>query len=732
MNKAFTPILFLILTGASLIAQPEATKDEKLVFESGKGLYEDKLYSLAYERFKKVLEKHPDDLYVKYLTGVCGVFISDKHEEALAFLTEVKQKNKKAADIDYYFALLYHRMYQFDKSIELCNKLLENPKLNPEQRAQLKQTVENCNNGKMLVQSPVQARIENIGSPPNTDAAEYAPVVTGDEETMLFTYRGPESTGGLRDMNDKPNQYGFYYEDIFMTKKVNGKWQKPESIGENNTESNDAVIALSNDGQQLFIFRANETDGGDIYVSTLNGSAFGVAEKLRGDINTSSWEGSISLSGDQKHVVFASERPGGNGGKDLYQSTKSEDGSWGPARNLGNNINTALDEDAPFLHPDGRTLVFSSKGHNSMGEFDIFLSDFNVADSSWQKPVNAGYPVNTTDDDIYYVLSVDGKRGYYASAKTGGFGDKDIYVVEPGLINRKSYVTVIKGKVTENNAPYLGEVAVVIANGSKNYGTFRSNSASGNYLLSLPSGINYKITFTHPKYGEKSFDVMTEKVDGYAEKIVDVNFDPNDPAAKHETIVLETKDTTATGAVAATTKPAETKPAETKPADVKPEETKPSGGETTSSETDIKKMSRAQLFNKFGESRVNGLKYVVQVGAYRHPENYRAKKLSSVCSTKQAGVIMSDVNLIITDKEFESWKEADAFLQKVKSLGQSDAFLTANYNGKRYYLKDLLDLGVWTNSVSAADTESSFGEETVFADGPDVELAFSASENFTY
>ncbi|MGZ4037473.1 MAG: hypothetical protein ACXVPQ_06565, partial [Bacteroidia bacterium] len=502
MNKVITLVVVLIF-GTSLFAQnPEATKDEKKIFESGKGLYEEKLYSLAYERFKFVLEKHPDDLYVRYLTGICGVFISDKHDEALAYLTEVKEKNKKAADIDYYFALLYHKMYQFDKSIELCNKLLENPKLKPDQRNQLKQVIENCNNAKVLVATPVAAKIENIGSPPNTEAAEYAPVVTGDEEIMLFTYRGKESTGGLRDINDKANEYGFYYEDIFMTFKVDGKWQKPVGIGANNTESNDAVIALSNDGQQLFIFRANELDGGDIYVSSLNGITFGPAEKLRGEINTNSWEGSISLSGDQKRVVFASERPGGNGGKDLYEATKLDDGTWGHVKNLGNNINTRQDEDAPFLHPDGRTLVFSSKGHNSMGDFDIFVSDFNESDSSWKKPVNVGYPINTTDDDIYYVLSVDGKRGYYASAKTGGQGDKDIYMVEPGLSTKKSYVTIIKGKVTENGAPYLGEVAVVIANGGKNYGTFKSNSASGSYLLSLPSGRNYKISFTHPKYGE--------------------------------------------------------------------------------------------------------------------------------------------------------------------------------------------------------------------------------------
>ncbi len=716
-------ILVLILNFGFIFGQRPDSKfneDEQKIFESGNGLFEEKLYTLAYERFKNLLEAHPDDLYLKYLVGICGVYVSDKHDEALILLSEVKIKNKKAADLDYYFAHLYHKTYQFDKAIELATKVLENPKLKPEQRSDLNLVIENCKNGKILFEKAVSAKIENIGSPPNSEAAEYSPVITSDEEFMIFTYRGKESTGGLRDIHDVPNPYGYYYEDIFLSPKIDGKWQKPVSIGENNTESNDAVIALSNDGQQLFIFRANEIDGGDIYVSTLDGTRFTTAEKLKGDINTSSWEGSISLSGDQKRVIFASERPGGNGGKDLYSAVKLEDGSWGNVKNLGNNINTALDDDAPFIHPDGRTLVFSSKGHNSMGDYDIFMSDLDELDSTWKKPVNVGYPINTPDDDIYYVLSADGKRGYYASAKVGGKGDKDIYMVEPAIGAKKSYLTVIKGKLTENLLPYKGEVIVQInVNGGRNYGTFRSNSASGNYLLSLPSGYNYKLSFYHTQYGEKTADVITEKVDGYAEKVVNINFGEKDTTARHQTITfdgpLATKapvvaETPTTAPVAASENKPETKTQEpvaakevkeTKTVEPTPlAETKPTEAPATaSSEKDIMKtLSRAQLLEKYGSTKVSNLKYLVQVGAYRHPENYKANKIQSLCSTKRAGVIMGDVNLIITDKEFDTWKEADTFLNQVKAAGQTDAFLTSLYNGKRYYLKELTEMGIWANS----------------------------------
>ncbi|HWY11527.1 MAG TPA: tetratricopeptide repeat protein, partial [Bacteroidia bacterium] len=498
MNKYLLSI-FTLFCHIVLLSQKDNTdnwpKEEKNLFESANALYEEKIYNIAYERFTDLLKKHPNDLYLKYLTGICGIYNSDKYDEALSYLNEVYSKNKKAADIDYYLAHLYHRTQQFDKSIEIANKLLKDPKLNSSQNFELQQLINYCNNGKTFTENPLSVNIQNIGNPPNSEASEYSPVITSDEEILYFTYRGKESNGGLRDIFDKPNPYGFYYEDIFMSKKIDGKWQTPVSIGENNTESNDAVIAISNDGQQLFIFRSSTTDGGDIYVSRLNGNKFEAAEKLRGEINTPYWEGSISLSSDQKKIIFASERPGGFGSKDIYQAVKLADDTWGNVKNLGEKINTPLDDDAPFLHPDGRTLIFSSKGHNSMGEYDIFLSDLDEVDSTWKEPVNIGYPINTTGDDIYYVLSADGKHGYYASARKGGYGEKDIYLIEPAVSSKKSYLTIIKGKVTENSIPAGVDITVVIANDGRNFGTFKSNMASGNYLVNLPSGYNYKLSF---------------------------------------------------------------------------------------------------------------------------------------------------------------------------------------------------------------------------------------------
>ncbi|MBA2611866.1 MAG: PD40 domain-containing protein [Bacteroidetes bacterium] len=696
-------VLFLCIFQFSFLAQDGGIdswpRDDRKLFESGQSLFEDKLYGLAYDRFSELSKKHPQDLAVKYLTGICGIFISDKHDEAKNILNVVYAKDKKTVDIDFYFALLYHKTGEFDKSIEYANKLLAANKLKGDQYKVLKRTIENCNNAKELVEKPLSINIQNIGSPPNSMGAEYSAVVTSDEETIFFTYRGDKSTGGLRDSYGKENKLGYYFEDIFLSKKVNGKWQEATSLENVNTISHDAIISISNDGQRIFLFRVDEKDGGDIYESVLVGDKFSEPVKLKGEINSTSWEGSISLSSNQRMVIFASERAGGLGGKDLYSALKLADGSWGKVKNLGPTINTKEDEDAPFIHPDGRTLVFSSTGHNSMGGYDIFLSDLDEIDSTWKKPVNIGYPINTVDDDIYYVLSADGKRGYYASARPGGYGDKDIYVLEPAVSSKKSFLTIVKGKITQSLLPYGCEVSVYLANG-KSFGLYRSNASSGNYLISLPSGYNYRLSYYHPILGERLFDVNTSLVDGYAEKEINVNFGDFDTIPKIKNIKVEPKDSVhividpfdlapvKQGRAAGT---ATFAPIDTTIISVDNHNHQI----TNTTAVNSKILNRDELLRSYGDLIINGVKYFVQVGAYRKPQNFKKQKLSSAGNVKQSGTILGDISLLIMDKEFDTWKEADAYLITVKNLGQTDAFLTALINGQRYYLKDLLERGVW-------------------------------------
>ncbi len=661
-----TLISLILIIGAfyNLKSQQDDTKnwskEDRKIFETAKDLYNKSLFNSAYEKYNSLKAAHPDDLYLKYLTGISAIYITDKQTEAETLLTEVKEKDKKNKNIDYYLVLLYHKTYRFNKALDLANALLNNPKLSLTDRASLERTAFYCKNGNAEIQTPVNASIVNLGSLLNTEYAEYSPVVTPEEESIIYTYRGKESQGGLVDRKNKPDPNGDYNEDIFISKKINGVWQKGTPLTELNTIGNDAAIALSPDGKQLFVFK---TDGinGDIYVSKRENGKYGAPEKLSNEINSPSWEGSLSISTDQKKLFFASNRPGGKGGKDLYVATKKADGSWGNVKNLGDKINTINDEDAPFIAPDSRTLVFSSEGHNSFGDFDLFTTDWNDADSSWLEPKNLGYPINTTDDDLFYFLSPDGKRGYFSSARNGGNGDQDLYVVNPAFNAKESFVTVIKGKVTENGSPYETEISVTLDGESKSYSVYKSNAESGNYAISLPTGKGYKLSFYHQILGDRIYNINTKDVYGYAEKVIDVNFGD---ASAEQTIVIGKSDTSKVAPIVVA--------------------------------TNTTVITEADIIKKFGTEKIEGLIYFVQVAATKSPENYDRKTLSKLCKIKDGGVIEGDLKILIADKQFDTMNSANDFLKKVRDAGQTDAFLTALYKEKRYYIQDLEKLKPWS------------------------------------
>ena len=233
-------------------------------------------------------------------------------------------------------------------------------------------------------------------------------------------------------------------------------------------------------------------------MSKLDGVHWKKPERLGPNVNTKYWEGSCSLAPTGKTLYFSSERPGGFGGRDIYSSQIGKDGSWGPAHNLGGNINTKLNDDAPFIHPDGITLFFSSEGWNSMGGYDIFYSTYNEEDSAWNTPVNMGYPINSSDDDRYYVLTPDGDHGYFSSNRKGGYGQQDLYIVTPGYRGKPPVLALTIGIVTIDDKPVQAEIKVTDMKTDKNWGNFLSNSSSGKYIVALSPGTKYKISIEVP------------------------------------------------------------------------------------------------------------------------------------------------------------------------------------------------------------------------------------------
>lgn len=355
-------------------------------------------------------------------------------EQAVKYLQRVYRQNKNFRfDLEYQIALGYQYGLDFDKALAFYTqyrfKIDRNPSYAGKDRVDIKEVnrrMEECANGKEFVAHPQPYSITNVGAEINSEFDDYAPVVNADETELIFTTRRREGN-----LNENVGDDNRPFEDIFVSKKEGGSWQPAKNIGASvNTRFNDSNIALSPNGNILFLYKDGVGDG-DIFSSTRQpDGTWTKPAPLPGAVNSSFYESSISITKDESTIFFASERPGGLGGLDIYSCTKDKKGAWTVVRNLGPDINTEYDEEAPFIDYDGKTLYFSSKGRKGMGGYDIFKSTLiNLEKREWSDPENLGYPINTPDDEVFIVGTATPNRFYFSSVRSDGVGYSDIYLI---------------------------------------------------------------------------------------------------------------------------------------------------------------------------------------------------------------------------------------------------------------------------------------------------------------
>lgn len=336
--------------------------------------------------------------------------------------------------------------------------------------------------------------ITNLGEDINSPYQDYAPIISADGSTMMFTSRRPIFKNDIIDkIEGFENVYTSEYNDMIW------KWGKPTMLEStvNQKSKNNSAIALSNDGQRLLLYRG--APDGNIYESVLEGVNWSTPVKLPKPINSKKHESSASIAPDGRTIYFVSNRKGGQGGGDVWRCRQGING-WEEAENLGPVINTPQNEEGVFIHPDGKTLYFSSKGHGSKGGYDIFRSVYE--NGAWSKPENLGDSINTTGDELFYCLTADGKTGYFSSARPGGQGEKDLYEVYFKTKRTGSGLTLLKGIVIDSDSfdPIGAEIEISDNDKNEVIATVRSNSATGKYLISLPPGKNYGIAIKKQGY----------------------------------------------------------------------------------------------------------------------------------------------------------------------------------------------------------------------------------------
>lgn len=387
---------------------------------------------LARDLYELAAQTDPNNIVANYKAGEFRLLTVGKDRAVNYFLKVLDIDKNYRFNITYLIGRSYQYGMQFDKALAYYNRYKNQLESQPGYRGRdrtelpdVERRMYECQNAIEFVANPAHYSIVNIGEAVNSDYDDFGPVVNEDETLMVFTTRRRDGNINQNVFSDnKP------YEEIFFSEKVNGVWQPAQNIGEVvNTEFHSSTLALSADGQTLFIYQ--DDNNGDIFESTRKeDESWTFPQSMSENINSEGFkESSISISPDETILFFASDRPGGEGGIDIYYSVKDRDGEWGRSKNLGPRINTEFDDDGPFIDYDGKTLYFSTQGRKGMGGYDIFKSEYDSANNEWTEPENLGFPINTPDDDIYFVSTPDGKRGYYASVREDGMGFTDIYQV---------------------------------------------------------------------------------------------------------------------------------------------------------------------------------------------------------------------------------------------------------------------------------------------------------------
>ena len=506
-------------------------------------------YAEALKHYLKASQYNKETSSLNYKIGAC-YSVSNEKTKAIPYLEKALNKNENIAqDILFLLAKSYQFNYEFEKAINYFEKYQNT--LDDRNFKKIGKIIEKkvfeCQNGIKLIKEPVRVFIDNIGQKINSKNDDYCPFISADESILFFTSRRADTKGGNMASD------GRFFEDIYISNNENGKWTEAKNIGKPlSSEDNDATVGLSNDGQSLFIFNG-EKKGGDIFICRLKGDKWSKPKSLKG-INTSSHEEYISFSPDEKTLYFVSNHEKNNLGQhDIFKTTLNKKGKWGKPENLSPVINTEYDERSVFMHPDGRTIYFSSTGHTSMGGFDIFKSVMDN-NGNWSKPENLGYPINTTGNDIFFVMAGNGRKAYYSSEKKEGFGGQDIYTIsflgkekpiiqsnednllacmeksiteiifEEKIQIQTARLTILKGIITdeETNLPLEATIEIVDNDKNEPIASFQSNSKTGKYLISLPSGKNYGIAIKAENYLFHSENFNIPETSNYQEIVKNV------------------------------------------------------------------------------------------------------------------------------------------------------------------------------------------------------------------
>ncbi|MCF6184346.1 MAG: tetratricopeptide repeat protein [Bacteroidales bacterium] len=531
MKKVFL-LAVIVIVSSTVVFSQSAKKAKKLLLSGN--------IPEAIKAYEKLVEKYPEKGEYHMNLGECYLRTPQIQGMAIPVLQkavrifETKHKNEDFINAKFLLGEAYHVNYLFDEAIQVFNELIINKEYKKYKSADiLKNEIRACEAAKKEFKKKKLLKVVSPGPGINTEMTQHSPFYI--EDKGIFIYTSKEKTN----FRDNKTADGEYDENIFFINLNNENDREPDPYSKPlNSKNNEADCWVSKDGTYMLLYK-----DGDIYQSEFKGNNWTKPTKFK-PVDSKYNETHASMNQDRTLCYFSSDRPGGRGGKDIYYIKKTGD-KWSEPKNLGRKINTKFDEESPFIHADG-ILYFSSKGHNSIGGYDIFSAEGRGGPGKFSKPVNLGMPINSVEDDLFYFVTNNNKIAYFMSKRPEGKGRGDIYKVN--YADSSLYFLTVKGNVTNTNQTLCNVRVADIMNKNTIYNTPANLSGDfsfnvkrdRNYFVALESDNHYfeAFTFSAPYDDNQTKNLGSyslQKIEkGKIHKIYSMNFDKNSKDLNNE------------------------------------------------------------------------------------------------------------------------------------------------------------------------------------------------------
>jgi outer membrane protein OmpA-like peptidoglycan-associated protein/tetratricopeptide (TPR) repeat protein len=501
-------LIMILTTFGNVIVQGQPTKELKLA----DNFYKHKRYAEALPNYIHFLKSNPEDPEVNFKTGICYWNSRSQKEKAIPFFEKAIEiysnspsSEKKSFETYKLLGDVFHQQYKFDDAIicyEKCRELMKGFK-EQKDTAELSGKIEICKIGKALNGLASETEVKKNDKEKESFSGSSA-TLSSDKSTIAFTFKKTENKG--------ENNIDSRYFETKKLKKSDSVYQRDIHAAGKKINKYEATIATSFDGQIVLTYR-DENGSAVLYTSCLRGNHWTAPEKLNKTANLWGWESNEYISADGSKMYFISDRKGGYGGKDIYVCKKLDNGEWSKAVNMGPFINTPFDEEAPFIHPDGKTFYFSSNGHNKKGYFEIFnaiISDSAVVSA----PLKVGFPIDTTVRSVEALLYVDppaekGRHKKHSKNKIEEQDDKSNYIISFSNPNGIP-LTLVKGTFIERAGKFPGQVTIEIKNNEtdQTLACYLTDVLSHEFAFILPPSVNNNVSFK-----KDSFLIVSENLD---------------------------------------------------------------------------------------------------------------------------------------------------------------------------------------------------------------------------